>query len=123
MLAGCTGGMVFVGPDGAAHDGTFDAVAKTMTVAIRGEQFSGPYILGGSSGGTMTTTTTTVMPSGRVAVGTGQTYVPGSGGGPGRALLSSPAGNTLSCEFVYHGMSAIGTCQDRQGQQYQFQTR
>lgn len=122
LLHGCTGGMMFIGPDGATHQGTFDAVAKTMTVSIRGIEYSGSYVLGGSPGRTATTTSTTVSSTGRVGVSSGQTYIPGSGGGNGRALLASPAG-ALSCEFTYQGMTAIGACQDQAGQQYQFQTR
>lgn len=123
LLAGCAGDLAFIGPDGAVHQGTFDAVGKTMSVNIAGTPYSGSYVLAGSSGGMATTTTTTVTPGGRVASGFGQTYLPGSGGGNGRALLLSPSAGALSCEFSYSGMTAIGTCQDRSGRQYQFQTR
>lgn len=94
MLAGCGGGLLVVGPDGASHEGTFDAVSQKMTVTIRGEQFSGSYVLGGYAGGNN-----------------------------GRALLTSSTGGSLNCDFTYQGMSGIGTCRDRAGQQYQFRTR
>lgn len=94
LLSGCSGGLLVIGPDGASHEGTFDALSKTMSVKIGGEQFSGPYVLGGTSGGSN-----------------------------GRALLTSPAGGSLTCEFTYQGMSAIGSCQDRTGNRYQTRTR
>jgi hypothetical protein len=94
LLSGCGGGLLAIGPDGATHEGTFDAIGKSMSVNIRGEQFSGPYILGGYAGGSN-----------------------------GRALLVSPSGSSLNCEFTYQGMSAIGSCQSRSGNLYQIRTR
>ena len=94
LLCGCGGGLLVIGPDGASHEGTFDAMSKTMSVNIRGEQFSGPYVLGGYAGGNN-----------------------------GRALLVSPSGASLNCEFTYQGMSAIGSCKNRSGNLYQFRTR
>lgn len=123
MLAGCAGDLAFIGPDGATHNGTFDALGKTMSVTIAGVTYSGPYVLGGVSASTSTITTTTVTPTGRIAFGSGQIFNPGSGGGNGRALLLSPSSGALSCEFAYSGMTAIGSCQDQAGRQYQFQTR
>lgn len=94
LLTGCGGGLLFVGPDGASHEGTFDTVSQSMTVSIRGEQFKGPYVVGGYAGGRN-----------------------------GRALLTSTSGGSLNCDFTYQGMSAIGTCRDPSGKQYQFRTR
>ena len=94
LLSGCGGGLLVVGPDGASHEGKFDAISQSMSVSIRGEQYSGGYILGGDAGGRN-----------------------------GRALLMSASGSSLNCEFTYQGMSAIGSCQDRSGNRYQFRTR
>lgn len=122
LLGGC-GGVMFVGPDGATHQGTFDSIGRTMSVNIRGVEYSGNYVLLGAPGTVITTNTSTVSSTGRRAYGTAQTYVPGSGAGNGRALLTSAGQGTMSCEFMYSGMSGAGACQDQVGQTYQFQTR
>ena len=123
LLAGCGGGLMVIGPNGATHEGTFDAIGKTMSMKIAGEEYTGSYVLGGTPGRTITTTSTTVSSTGRFGTSTGQAFIPGSGGGNGRALLASSGGKSMACEFTYQGLTAIGSCQDATGQMYQFQTR
>ena len=119
-LSGCAGSLVFIGPDSKIYPGNFDSLAKTVSVTIEGQYFSGPYITNSS--------VTTGYSSYSGTVGAKPVFAGGpatavSSGSQGRALLTSQAGGTLSCEFNYQGMSAIGTCQDQSGKVYQFRTQ
>jgi len=114
LLTGCAGYVQMMPRDsGKVYSGTVQGSATgagTMTIAIDGEQFSGPIVRTGSSDsfgfiqqyGTKTGITTGTI------VGAGGTATV-------KAMLSSPAGHGLRCEFTSDGSSGGGICVDDKG--------
>lgn len=105
-LTGCAGSLKLL-EGGKVHLGQFDAVGKTLSVAIEGVNYSGTYITNASSsyGGFFV----------------GAKYVPVntySGGNMGRAILTASNGNVIRCEFMAQTMAAQGTCTDNNGKTY-----
>ena len=113
-LAGCAGYVQMMPRDsGKVYAGTVQGSATgagTMTIAIDGEQFTGPVVRTGSSDGfgfiqqygtkTGVTTGTVVSAGGTATV---------------KAILSSPAGRGLRCEFTSDGSGGGGICVDDKG--------
>ena len=114
LLTGCSGYVQMMPRDsGKVYTGTMQGSASgagTMTIAIDGEQFTGPVVRTGSSDsfgfiqqyGTKTGITTGAI------VGAGGTATV-------KALLSSPGGHGLRCEFTSDGSGGGGVCVDDRG--------
>lgn len=105
-LVGC-GGSLRLLEGGKVHLGKYDAVGKTLSVAVDGLNYSGTYITNASS-----------SYSGFFV---GARYVPVntySSGSMGRAILTASSGNVIRCEFMVQSMSAQGTCTDNNGKLY-----
>lgn len=105
-LTGCGGSLKLL-EGGKVHQGQFDAVGKTLSVAVDGMTYSGTYITNASStyGG----------------IFVGAKYVPVntySSGTMGRAILTAANGNVIRCEFMAQGMNAQGSCTDNNGKTY-----
>ena len=105
-LVGCAGSLKLL-EEGKVHQGTYDAIAKTMSVTIEGTKFNGTYIV--NSGSTFSSGFV-----GRRAV----TMQGVSSATMGRGLMTSDTGRVLRCEFAVQGMSAQGACQDNTGRFY-----
>jgi hypothetical protein len=114
FLSGCAGYVQMMPRDsGKVYAGTVQGSATgagTMTIAIDGEQFTGPVVRTGSSDsfgfiqqyGTKTGVTT-------------GTIVSAGGTATVKAILSSPAGRGLRCEFSSDGSGGGGICVDDKG--------
>lgn len=106
VLAGCAGGGKLLRGN-QAYPVDFNPVSKSISTTIDGETYSGTYVLsrsfGTASGFSGTTYTTTTF---------------SSTSAQGRALLTSPSGKVLRCEFMVDGLKALGQCQDAQGAIY-----
>ena len=105
-LVGC-GGPLKLLEDGKVHIGKFDAVGKTISVSVNGVQYTGSYVLNSSSS------------YGSMFVGA--KYIPMNSytaGNMGRAILTSPDGKVIRCEFMAQSMSAQGSCSDNSGKMY-----
>lgn len=106
VLAGCAGSGKLIRA-GQSYPLEYNSMARTIKTTIDGEVYSGNYIINSGVGtatglvGTKLVTTTVTTP-----------------GNQGRALLTSPSGKVLRCEFMVSGNSAIGQCQDAQGAVY-----
>ncbi|WP_156955306.1 hypothetical protein [Polaromonas glacialis] len=105
-LAGCGGSLKLL-EEGKVHQGTYDAIAKSMTVSIDGIKYNGTYLLNNGS-------TFSSGFAGRRFV----TMQGTSSATMGRGLLNSETGKVLRCEFAVQGMSAQGACQDNAGRYY-----
>ena len=106
VLVGC-GGTLKRLEEGKMHQGTYDAIAKSMTVTIDGTKYSGTYLLNNGS------TFSTAFAGSRFVTLQGV-----SSATMGRGLLSSETGKVLRCEFSVQGMNAQGACQDSSGRFY-----
>ena len=105
-LAGCGGSLKLL-EEGKVHQGTYDAVAKSMTVSIDGFKYTGTYLLNNGS------TFSSGFAGSRFVTMQGT-----SSATMGRGLLTSETGKVLRCEFAVQGMSAQGACQDNAGRYY-----
>lgn len=112
LLSGCAGNLILVDKNNNQSVGQFNSLSKTLEVNINGKTYSGFYITNASVG----IANTQVYGAGTVATGSSQSFY---GGNTGRAVLRSPEGDTVQCEFNYQGMKAIGTCVDGKGDRYQ----
>ena len=106
LLSAC-GGTVALLADGKAHRGKFDAVSKSLDVAIDGKRYVGTYITNAatSAGGFF---------AGRTYINTTSAV----SASEGRAILVADDKQTLRCKFAVQGMSAQGSCQDAAGEVY-----
>jgi hypothetical protein len=114
-LSGCAAYGVQIHPrdGGSAATGTVDIRAKTMTVALNGKTFTGPYVHDGGQ----TVATSSFAQVGRLSgYSSGAAYVPGSGNG--RVLLTSGSGEALRCEFLFRDHRGIGSCEDNAKRPY-----
>lgn len=106
VLAGCAGSGKLI-RSGQVYPLEYNSLAQTITTTVDGETYTGSYIINRGTGtatglvGTKLITTTVT-----------------TSGNQGRALLTSPSGKVLRCEFMVSGNSAIGQCQDAQGAIY-----
>lgn len=105
-LVGCGGSLKLL-EEGKVHSGTYDAIAKSMTVTIDGTKYSGTYLL--NNGSTF---------SSGFAGSKFFTLQSVSGATMGRGFLTSETGKVLRCEFAVQGMNAQGACQDSTGRFY-----
>lgn len=106
VLAGCAGSGKLIRA-GQVYPLEYNSLAQTITTTVDGETYTGTYIINrgmGTATGLVGTKliTTTVTTSGN----------------QGRALLTSPSGKVLRCEFLVDGLKALGQCQDAQGAIY-----
>lgn len=117
MLCSCGGAMVIMPRDGGtATEGSFDTLTKTMQIQANGKVYSGPYVTNASRS----------YSSGTAYSGTKSAFVSGQAfhsGNSGVALLTSPDGDSMRCEFQYDSMTGIGVCQDRAGRIFDFKTK
>jgi hypothetical protein len=114
FLVGC-GTVQLVDKSGKTHPGKFDSITKQLEGTINGKTYKGLYV----------TNAGTANISGW-AQGPQSTYMTGQvsySGNVGRAILRSTDGDTIQCEFNYHGYSAIGNCQGTDGERYQLFTQ
>lgn len=113
-LSGCAGYVQMMPRDsGKVYSGTVQGSATgagTMTIDIDGQQFTGPVIRTGSSD-----SFGFIQQYGkRGMMGTG-TMASVGGTATIKAILSSPAGRGLRCEFTSDGSGGGGVCVDDQG--------
>lgn len=106
VLTACSGWVKLL-EEGKAHSGKYDSMNKSLEVSINGTLYSGNYVLNSSAsyGG----------------IFTGTRYVPinsYTGGNMGRAILTSPDGKVLRCEFMVQGSAAQGACSDNNGKHF-----
>ena len=113
-LSGCAGYVTMMPRDsGKVYSGTVQGSATgagTMTIDLDGQTFTGPLVRTGSSDSFgfiqqygkrgMTSTGTMASVGGTATV---------------KAMLSSPAGRGLRCEFTSDGSGGGGVCVDDQG--------
>ncbi|MDP2784903.1 MAG: hypothetical protein Q8O38_09985 [Sulfurimicrobium sp.] len=114
ILSGCTGFVQMMPRDsGKVYSGTVQGSATgagTMTITIDGEQFTGPVVRTGSSD-----SFGVIQQYGaKTGVMTG-TVVSAGGTASVKAILSSPAGRGLRCEFTSDGSGGGGVCVDDKG--------
>ena len=105
-LVGCGGSLKLL-EEGKVHQGTYDAISKSISVTIDGTKYSGSYLL--NNGATF---------SSGFAGSRFVTMQGVSSATMGRGLLTSEAGRVLRCEFAVQGMNAQGACQDSTGRFY-----
>lgn len=113
-LSGCAGYVQMMPRDsGKVYSGTVQGSATgagTMTIDIDGQQFTGPVIRTGSSdsfGFIQQYGKRGMMSTGTMASVGGTATI--------KAILSSPAGRGLRCEFTSDGSGGGGVCVDDQG--------
>ena len=98
---------------GKQYTGKFDAISKTLDVDVEGKLYSGFYIT--NSGYAFGTSQTF---GARPMYGNSQMMV---GGTSGNAMIRSVDGDSITCDFNYQGMRAIGVCvRPSTGATYQF---
>lgn len=113
-LSGCAHRLTIQSPDGSGGEGSASrgTGSGAIELTVDGKRYVGRW---------------TAATEGAVGFGTllsGSRMATGSsvsvGGSRGLALLRSPEGGTLRCEFVYSGMSAagFGACQDSTGKTF-----
>jgi hypothetical protein len=114
LLSGCAHRLTIQAPDGSGGEGQASrgAGSGSMELFIDGKRYVGRWTAateGGVGFGTLLAGSRMATAS-TVAVG----------GSRGLALLRSPEGGTLRCEFVYSGLSAAGygVCQDGTGKTF-----
>lgn len=106
LLTGCAGSGQLL-RNGQSFPLQYNSVLQTITTKVDGEEYAGNYVMNSSSGfasgfaGTRFVTTNVL-----------------SAGNQGRALLTSPSGKTLRCEFMVDGFTTLGQCQDQAGAIY-----
>lgn len=114
LLSGCAHRLTIQAPDGSGGEGQASrgAGSGAIELAIDGRRYVGRW---------------TAATEGAVGFGTllaGSRMASASsiavGGSRGLALLRSPEGGTLRCEFIYSGLSGagFGACQDGAGKIY-----
>jgi hypothetical protein len=114
VLAGCSGMIQLMPRDsGKVYSGTVQGSATgagTMTINIEGETYTGPVVRTGSNdsfGFLQQYGKRGLMSTGTMAsIGNTATV---------KAILSSPAGRGLRCEFTSDGTGGGGICVDDQG--------
>ena len=114
MGSGCAHNLTLQAADGSGGTGTAarGLGAGSMEVTIDGRRYEGRWTAateGGVAFGSL-------ISGSRIATGSAMT----AGGSRGMALLRSPTGGALRCEFVYSGMSSsgYGVCQDADGKRF-----
>lgn len=114
MFTGCAGYVQRMPRDsGKVYAGTVQGSTTgsgTMTIAIDGEQFTGPVVRTGSSdsfGFIQQYGTKTGVTTGAIVSAGGTATV--------KAILSSAAGRGLRCEFTSDGSGGGGICVDDKG--------
>ncbi len=112
-LSGCAGYVQMMPRDsGKVYSGTVQGSATgsgTMTIEVDGQQYSGPLMRTGSND-----SFGFIQQYGKRGVSTGTMAMVGSASTV-KALLSSPSGRGLRCEFTSDGSGGGGVCVDDQG--------
>ena len=114
VVSGCAHRLTVQAPDGSGGEGTASrgAGSGSIEMVVDGKRFVGRWTAatdGAVGFGTL-------LSGSRMATASSIT----AGGSRGIALLRSPEGGTLRCEFIYSGISAagFGVCQDGNGKTY-----
>ncbi len=117
-LAGCATAVApvnfeLVDERAAIHKGTLDPARQGMTVAVGERTYTGFYVVATDN------VTTTAIPtfSRRWFPSETRSSVTSN---IARAHLRSADGSHLSCEFMYEGERAVGSCRTQAGVAYQF---
>lgn len=121
MLAGCSHPVKLMARDSAlTGEGSATGMggSGSITIALGGKTYSGTWAMG-TSGMVMGFGTTTVTSGPYTAFGN-STMVGGTGNATASALLSSPDGSSLRCQFQISQWTNTGTgvCQDGSGRLY-----
>ncbi|MEJ1936227.1 hypothetical protein WDZ92_39045 [Nostoc sp. NIES-2111] len=114
LTSGCAHRLTIQAPDGSGGEGSASrgTGSGSIEMVVDGKRYVGRWTAateGGVGFGTL-------LSGSRMATANTITV----GGSRGIALLRSPEGGTLRCEFVYSGLSAagFGVCQDGNGKTY-----
>jgi hypothetical protein len=113
-LFGCAHNLTIQAADGSGGTGTASRGmgAGSIEVTIDGHRYEGRWTAATEG----SVTFGTLISGSRMASGSAMTI----GGSRGMALLRSPSGGALRCEFIYSGMSmaGYGGCQDANGKRF-----
>lgn len=115
LLTACGGSVILIDKDNQESHGSFNTIFKSLEVNVKGKTYSGYFITNATSGYSYGS----AFSGTRWASGSSQ-YV--ASGNSGRAVLRARDGSTLTCEFNYQSLKAIGICKDRNGEEYQLIT-
>lgn len=107
LLTACAGNVRLI-EDGKVHLGKYDTASRMVEVSVDGVRYSGPFVQNTGVG------VTTAFIGGRLVTGTTIT-----GDGSGQALLTSPDGKVIRCQFgSVVGFRGQGRCENNAGKTY-----
>ena len=106
-VGGCAGNLRLL-EDGKVHVGRYDQLSRTLEINIDGVIYSGTFVQGVTSAVGVSMVGARTVPT--IGVGTD---------GGGQALLTSPQGKILRCQFgPVVGWRGQGQCQSNDGKVY-----
>jgi hypothetical protein len=110
LLAGCISQVTLISQDSQRYVMAVDQMGKRLSVNIDGVPFTGTAV-GSDSVGVATTQSFGLKP----ATSMSTIVVPGANG---QALLTSPSGDYIQCNYVHEGKTVIGKCESNKGRQF-----